>query len=63
MRGMSTWLLAIAVCGIPLVRTAAQDCPQRPATGTVVADPLSLSSQNGALTAQFTLGHLSLIHI
>jgi FtsP/CotA-like multicopper oxidase with cupredoxin domain len=57
MRGMSTWLLAIAVCGIPLVRTAAQDCPQRPATGTVVADPLSLSSQNGALTAQFTLGH------
>jgi FtsP/CotA-like multicopper oxidase with cupredoxin domain len=57
MRGMSKWVLAIAVCGFPFLRPMAQDCPARPATGTVVADPYSISSKGGALTAQFTLGH------
>ncbi len=57
MRGMSRWLLAIVVCGFPFLKPVAQDCPARPNSGTVVADPFSISSQNGALTAQFTLGH------
>ena len=57
MRGMSKWVLAIAVCGFPFLKPMAQDCPARPATGTVVADPYSISSKGGALTAQFTLGH------
>ena len=57
MRGMSRWLLAIVVCGFPFLKPAAQDCPARPASGTVVANPYSITAQNGALTAQFTLAH------
>ena len=54
---MSKWFLAICVCGIPFLISVAQDCPARPNPGTVVADPFSISSQNGALTASLTLGH------
>ncbi len=57
MRGMSKWVLAIAVCGLPFLKPMAQDCPARPATGTVVADPYSINSHGGTLTAHFTLGH------
>jgi len=54
MHSVSRWLLAIAVCGFPFLRVAAQ-CPARPSAGTVVADPFSISSQNGVLSAQFVL--------
>jgi len=57
MRSLSKWLLAMVVCGFAFLRPAAQNCPSRPDSGTVVADPFNISSQNGALTAQFTLDH------
>ena len=50
------WLLAVAVCGIPVARLAAQ-CPDRPTSGTVVQDAYSITSQNGVLTADLSLGH------
>jgi FtsP/CotA-like multicopper oxidase with cupredoxin domain len=57
-RWMSKWLLAIAVCAVAFLQPAAQSsCPGRPPSGTVVTDPLNLSSQNGALNATLTLGH------
>jgi FtsP/CotA-like multicopper oxidase with cupredoxin domain len=34
---------------------AAQDCPSRPAQGSVVQNPFSISSQDGALTATFNM--------
>jgi FtsP/CotA-like multicopper oxidase with cupredoxin domain len=55
MRSVSKWLLAMVVCGFPFLRSAAQACPDRPATGTVVADPYSISSTNGVLAAQLVL--------
>jgi FtsP/CotA-like multicopper oxidase with cupredoxin domain len=55
MRSVATWLLAIVICGFSCLKSAAQTCPARPASGTVVADALSLSSQNGVLPAQFTM--------
>lgn len=57
MRCLSRWLLAIVVCGCSYLKPVAQDCPARPASGTVVADPFNIVSQNGALTAKFTLQH------
>src|SRR5215475_15544587 len=57
---MSKWLVTVAVCAVPFLNAAAQiqnGCPGRPNSGTVVQDPLSLSSQNGALSATLTLGH------
>ncbi len=54
----SKWMLAIAVCGFSFLGAAAQqNCPARPNSGTVVADPYTINSQNGSLNAQFTLGH------
>ncbi len=53
----SRWLLAIIVCGCSVLSFAASDCPPRPAEGSVVNDPYSISSQNGVLTASFTLAH------
>ncbi|MGA7560223.1 MAG: multicopper oxidase domain-containing protein [Terriglobales bacterium] len=53
----SRWLLAIIVCGCSFLKLAASDCPARPARGSVVSDPYSISSQNGVLTARFTLAH------
>ncbi len=49
-------LLAIVVCGFSL-NVLADDCPARPANGGVIADPYSISSQNGVLKAQFILAH------
>jgi FtsP/CotA-like multicopper oxidase with cupredoxin domain len=57
MRSLSRSLLAIVVCGFPFLRLVAQDCPARPNSGTVVADPFNIFSQNGALNAKFNLEH------
>ncbi len=54
---MSKLCLAIALCGFSSLRLVAQECPARPATGTVVSDPFNLVSKNGALNATFTMGH------
>lgn len=54
MYSVSRWLLAIVWCGISFAELAAQ-CPARPDPGTVVNDPFSISSQNGVLSAQFTM--------
>ena len=56
---MSGRPLAMAACALAFLFTAAhaQDCPARPASGTVVADPFNIVSQSGALTAKFVLGH------
>ncbi len=51
------WCLAIALCGFSFLKVVAQECPARPTSGTVVADPFSVVSQNGALNATFTMGH------
>ncbi len=55
MRNVSKFLMAImifAFCGL-----AAAQCPARPNVATVVQDALSLTSQNGVLSADFTMGH------
>ncbi len=51
------WSLAIIFCGCSVLGFAASDCPARPAAGTIVNNPFSISSQNGALSASFTLAH------
>jgi FtsP/CotA-like multicopper oxidase with cupredoxin domain len=55
------WLLkaamAVSVCGFSCLTVAAQDCPARPGINTVVADPFSISSQNGVLSAKFVMAH------
>src|SRR5258708_4966701 len=56
MGSMSKWLLTIAFCGCAFLKLAAQ-CPDRPITGTVVNDALSIPSQNGVLSAQLSLAH------
>jgi FtsP/CotA-like multicopper oxidase with cupredoxin domain len=62
MRSQSRWLFAILssvlLCGVVFLKPAmADDCPARPAAGSVVADPFAISSQNGVLKAQFFLAH------
>ena len=47
---------AVAVLGCSAVKLMAQ-CPDRPVPGTVVADPVSLSSQDGVLSAQLVMQH------
>ena len=54
---VSKWLFAIVLGGLSVASGYAEGCPDRPSSGTVVADPFSISSQNGALNARFTLGH------
>jgi FtsP/CotA-like multicopper oxidase with cupredoxin domain len=56
MRSMSKYLLAILVCGLSFLQSEAQ-CPKRPDAGTVVKDPLTLSSANGVLSAALTVKH------
>jgi len=51
------WLLAIIFCGCSVLSFAQSDCPARPAAGTVVNNPFSISSQNGALNAKFTMAY------
>src|ERR1700722_6611860 len=55
MRGELKILLAVLLCGFPSLKSAAQ-CPARPQPGSVVKDPLALASQNGVLSASFTMG-------
>ena len=50
------WCLALAVLASSVAKLAAQ-CPDRPNPGTVVADPLNLSSQDGVLSAQLVMQH------
>ncbi len=57
MRSRSLWLLVIMFCGCSVLSFAASDCPDRPAAGTVVKNPFSISSQNGALSAEFIMAH------
>lgn len=58
MRSAFKCLLAIMVCGFFVHPTWAQvSCPARPASGSVVADAPSLTSQNGILSAEFVMGH------
>jgi hypothetical protein len=57
MRWLSKGWFAIVVCGFAFLKPVAQNCPARPDSGTVVADPFSISSQNGVLSAKFSLGH------
>jgi FtsP/CotA-like multicopper oxidase with cupredoxin domain len=52
----SRWLLAI-IFGCSVLSFAQSDCPARPAAGSVVADPYSISSQSGVLSAKFALAH------
>jgi len=51
------WWLAILFCGCSVLRLTAEDCPAYPVSGSVANDPYSISSQNGVLTAKFTLAH------
>src|SRR5277367_6159456 len=57
MRSMSKCLLAILVCAFPYLKSVAQDCPARPVSGTVAADPYNIVSQGGILSARFLLAH------
>ena len=56
MSSLTRYLLAVAVSAFSFLGAVAQ-CPPRPASGTVVQDALSLSSQNGALKANLTMGY------
>jgi FtsP/CotA-like multicopper oxidase with cupredoxin domain len=57
MRTVLKWLFALQVVGFACLTASAQlpNCPLRPNPGSVVLDPLSLSSQNGALQLALTL--------
>jgi len=56
MGSLSRWCFAIVVLGCSFGEVLAQ-CPDRPVSGSVVADPLALSSQDGVLSAQFVMQH------
>jgi len=56
MRSVSKYLFVILVCGFSFLRLEAQ-CPARPNPGTVVLDPLALTSVNGTLNAELTMRH------
>jgi len=53
---LTRFFLAMTTCGLLLVSVFAQ-CPDRPNPNTVVQDAPSISSQNGVLKAELTLGH------
>lgn len=57
MRRILKYFVAVQFAGLALVAASAQlpNCPLRPAAGSVVLDPPSLSSQNGALQLALTL--------
>ncbi len=46
-------LMLLTVCGAALGQS--QVCPPRPAAGSIVSDPVLLSSQNGALSLNLTM--------
>jgi FtsP/CotA-like multicopper oxidase with cupredoxin domain len=56
MRTASRCLLVMVAFGLCCVGAVAQ-CPERPASGSVVRDALTLSSQNGTLSADLTMGY------
>jgi FtsP/CotA-like multicopper oxidase with cupredoxin domain len=56
MAKLSGYLWATVVCGFSFVGARAQ-CPPYPEPNTVVQDAPSIYSQNGVLTADFTMGH------
>src|ERR1700677_909826 len=49
------WSLLILSAGFGHAVAQTTGCPERPAPGTVVSNPLDLYSANGVLTAAFTL--------
>jgi FtsP/CotA-like multicopper oxidase with cupredoxin domain len=49
-------LIIVALSGIAVGRLAAQ-CPDRPAPGSVVEDPLAIKAQKGVVQASLALGH------
>jgi FtsP/CotA-like multicopper oxidase with cupredoxin domain len=55
MRLISRRVTAVLLFGLCSLSAAAQDCPARPAQGSVVQNPFSISSQNGSLDAAFTM--------
>lgn len=58
MRLVCRCLLLMLVCGFSFLQTVGQAlCPARPEPGSIVEDPLSLTSQNGVLSAEFIMGH------
>jgi FtsP/CotA-like multicopper oxidase with cupredoxin domain len=54
MWSVSRWVLTIVLSGLSFSEVVAQ-CPARPDTGTVVNNPVSISSQNGVLSAELTM--------
>jgi len=54
MHSVCRYLLAAVVCGFAFLSSLAQ-CPARPNTGTVVQNPLNVSSSNGVLNAGLTM--------
>jgi len=56
MRLLARISLAILL-SLALLPIAKAQCPDRPATGTVVQDPYSISSQNGVLSAGMVMGY------
>ena len=55
MRLLSRWVVTFALASWPAVLAA--QCPDRPIPGTIVKDPLSLSSKDGVLSAQLVMRH------
>ena len=51
------WIFAVQILALAFVSASAQlpNCPLRPDPGSVVLDPLSLSSQNGTLSLGLTM--------
>jgi FtsP/CotA-like multicopper oxidase with cupredoxin domain len=56
MSRVSRYLLATVICGFSFLGAMAQ-CPPYPAPNTVLLDAPSIYSQNGVLSADFTMGH------
>ena len=56
MRAFYRCLLAVIVCGVAFLKPVAQ-CPARPQPGSIIVDPLAISSQNGVLSAELTMQH------
>jgi FtsP/CotA-like multicopper oxidase with cupredoxin domain len=57
MRSIFKYIIAVQFVALAFVTASAQlpDCPLRPTAGSVVQDPPSLTSQNGALQLAFTM--------
>jgi FtsP/CotA-like multicopper oxidase with cupredoxin domain len=51
------WLLIFLLSVFSVLKLSAQECPARPDAGTIVADPYSIVSHNGVLSAKFVIEH------